>query len=437
MSIRVALLAVAAAATIVAGCARSNTDKATTEPHKTVRESSGKNAAVDDEHIYEHGIPVDMYSVEDGVIKDGDYFSVIMDNLGVPQATVNELIAAGKNVFDVKNIKVGNQYHAYFTPDTSGDESLAYLVYDRDRRSVVVFSLEDTPRVYIDEKDITTTVHYDEVTINNSLWYDTQQAGCTPLLAIKLSDIYAWTIDFFALQKGDSFKAVYEVEECDGSVMEVGKVYYASFVHSGKEHQAYYFDDGTAGNKYWNEKGEASRKAFLKAPLKYSRISSGFSYARRHPVTRRVQPHTGVDYAAPKGTPVVSIGDGVVQSAKYEGAGGNTVRIQHNRVHRTAYLHLSKFGKGIRPGAKVSQGQVIGYVGSTGRSTGPHLDFRIWENNKPVNPLKMITPPADPIAKGKLPEFEKAKVRAYEMRDSLQVIKYYNKTVLDRLTVSF
>ena len=434
MNIRVAILAVAAAVTIVAGCARSNTDKAATQAHRTVSEGSGNGAAQEDEHIYEHGIPVDMYSVEDGEIKEGDYFSVIMESLGVPQNTVNELIAAGRKVFDVKNIRVGNRYHAYFEPDTTGDDHLAYLVYDRDKRSVVVFSLQDTLKVYVDEKDMTSTLHYDEVTINNSLWYDTQKEGCTPLLAIKLSDIFAWTIDFFALQKGDGFKAVYETEECEGQVTEVGKVYYASFIHAGKEYQAYYFDEGKAGaNKYWNEKGEGSRKAFLKAPLKYSRISSGFSYARRHPVTRRVQPHTGVDYAAPKGTPVVSIGDGVVQSARHEGAGGNTVRIQHTKNYRTAYLHLSKFGKGIRPGARVSQGQVIGYVGATGRCTGPHLDFRIWENNKPINPLKMVTPPADPISKENMPAFEKAKARAFEMRDSLQVVSYYHKAVISPL----
>ena len=153
-------------------------------------------------------------------------------------------------------------------------------------------------------------------------------------------------------------------------------------------------------------------------------------------MTRRVQPHTGVDYAAPKGTPVVSIGDGVVQSAKYEGAGGNTVRIRHDKTYRTAYLHLSKFAKGIKPGAHVTQGQVIGYVGATGRCTGPHLDFRIWENDKPVNPLKMITPPAEPISKDKMPAFEEAKRRAFEMRDSLQVVSYYRQVVLAPLGVT-
>ena len=434
MNIRVATLAVAAAVTILAGCARGNTSKASAEVHDTVDRNPGITAATDDEHIYEHGIPVDMYSVEDGVVEDGDYFSVLMEKLGVGQTEANALVETSRKVFDVKNIRVGNHYHAYYAPDTTGEDRLAYLVYDRDRRSVVVFSLEGEPKVYLDEQDVQTILHYDEVVINNSLWYDTQKAGCTPLLAIKLSDIYAWTIDFFALQKGDSYKAVYEVEECGGQVMEVGKVLYASFIHAGKEYQAYYFDDGkSGGNKYWNEKGEGSRKAFLKAPLKYSRISSGFSYARRHPVTRRVQPHTGVDYAAPKGTPVVSIGDGVVTKVGYAGAGGNTVHIQHTKNYRTAYLHLSKYGKGIRPGVRVSQGQVIGYVGSTGRSTGPHLDFRIWENNKPINPLKMITPPAEPLSKDKMPAFEAAKAHAFEIRDSLQVVAYYRKAVLGPL----
>jgi murein DD-endopeptidase MepM/ murein hydrolase activator NlpD len=148
------------------------------------------------------------------------------------------------------------------------------------------------------------------------------------------------------------------------------------------------------------------RKAFLKAPLKFSRISSGFSYARKHPVTKKVRPHTGVDYAAPTGTPVMTIGDGVVTSVKYEGAGGKTIRIKHNSVYSTAYLHLSKYAKGITPGKRVRQGEVIGYVGSTGRSTGPHLDFRVWKNGTPINPLKMDSPPAEPVKDAHKKAFE-------------------------------
>jgi murein DD-endopeptidase MepM/ murein hydrolase activator NlpD len=180
------------------------------------------------------------------------------------------------------------------------------------------------------------------------------------------------------------------------------------------------FDQKDGGNIWWNEKGESMRKAFLKAPLQYSRVSSGFSYARKHPVTRKVQPHTGVDYAAPKGTPVMTIGDGVVTSVKYEGAGGNTVRIRHNSVYSTAYLHLSKYAKGLKAGQRVRQGEVIGYVGSTGRSTGPHLDFRVWKNGTPINPLKMDSPPAEPIKDSNRPAFEAASLRCRAQVDTIQ-----------------
>ena len=180
------------------------------------------------------------------------------------------------------------------------------------------------------------------------------------------------------------------------------------------------FDQHDGGNIWWNEKGESMRKAFLKAPLKYSRVSSGFSYARRHPVTRRVQPHTGVDYAAPKGTPVMSIGDGVVTSRKYEGAGGNTVRIRHNSVYSTAYLHLSRYASGLKVGQRVRQGEVIGYVGSTGRSTGPHLDFRVWKNGSPINPLKMDSPPSEPLKKENMEAFGETHERYKAQIDPIQ-----------------
>lgn len=170
---------------------------------------------------------------------------------------------------------------------------------------------------------------------------------------------------------------------------------------------------------YWNEVGENLQKAFLKAPLKFSRISSGFTYSRRHPVTRIVRPHTGIDYAAPKGTPVMSIGSGVVIQKGYAGGGGHTVKIKHNATYTSAYLHLSAYGKGIAKGARVSQGQIIGYVGSTGLSTGPHLDFRIWKNNTPINPLKMESPPAQKILAGRMAEFKKQIEMVKYQTDSL------------------
>jgi murein DD-endopeptidase MepM/ murein hydrolase activator NlpD len=185
------------------------------------------------------------------------------------------------------------------------------------------------------------------------------------------------------------------------------------------------FNQHDGGNVWWNEKGESMRKAFLKAPLNYSRVSSGFSYARKHPVTRKVQPHTGVDYAAPKGTPVMSIGDGTVTSVKYEGAGGNTVRIRHNSVYSTAYLHLSGYAKGLVVGKRVRQGEVIGYVGSTGRSTGPHLDFRVYKNGKPIDPLKMESPSVEPVSKEKMPEFRARMERYAFQMDSLGTMGHF------------
>ena len=245
-----------------------------------------------------------------------------------------------------------------------------------------------------------------------------REAGASPLLILSLSDVYAWTVDFFGLQKGDRFRVVYDERTVDSEVLDIDTIRVAQFIRDTDTLACYMFNQGDGGNIYWNEKGESMRKAFLKAPLHFSRISSGFSYARKHPVTRRVQPHTGVDYAAPKGTPVMSIGDGTVLSAKYEGAGGNTVRIRHNSVYTTAYLHLSGFGKGIRAGARVSQGQVIGYVGSTGRSTGPHLDFRVWKNGSPINPLKMQSPPAEPLRSEFRPQFDSLKLELNRLFDT-------------------
>ena len=177
------------------------------------------------------------------------------------------------------------------------------------------------------------------------------------------------------------------------------------FNHAGKDFYAFaYEQDSVPG--YYNEQGETLRRAFLKAPLNYSRISSRFTHARMHPIHRVVRPHTGVDYAAPMGTPVVSIGDGVVIEKGYKGGGGHTVKIRHNSVYTTAYLHLSKYGPGIQPGSRVSQGQVIGYVGSSGTSTGPHLDFRVWMNGKPINPLTMESPPSAPVDESNRQEFD-------------------------------
>jgi murein DD-endopeptidase MepM/ murein hydrolase activator NlpD len=300
-------------------------------------------------------------------------------------------------IFDVKALRVGQTYRAYCALDSS----LKCLVYDRDKSGCIVFDCSEPYGVWTYEKPVEIEKRYADVTINSSLWNDMLKAGVSPLLIISLSDIYAWTIDFFALQQGDSIRVHYDEQYVDSTRIGIGQIYACHFYHGGKWQQAYWIDwqdsiSNSICRGYFDEEGKSLRKAFLKAPLNYKRVSSHFTYARKHPVYKIVRPHTGVDYAAPAGTPVVTIGDGTVVEKRYKGQAGNMVKIRHNSTYSTAYLHLSKFGN-IAVGQRVTQGQVIGYVGSTGASTGPHLDFRVWKNGTPIDPLKMESPPVEPI----------------------------------------
>ena len=384
--------------------------------------------------IVEHplGFCPDSLSVVEGKVKSGQFFAPLLMKLGLSANEAHNLSGSVDEVFDVRNLRVGNAYKAYYDPAETGEASvrsseaeispsvLQYLVYDQYRGTQIVFKCQPPYDAWVYEKPVTIERRYAEVTIKNSLWVDMTDAGVSPLLVSDLSDIYAWTVDFFGLQKGDRFKVLYEEKVVDGEVIAIDTVRYAVFSRAGQDFPMVMYNAGDGGNIWWNEKGESMRKAFLKAPLKFSRISSGFSYARKHPVTRKVQPHTGVDYAAPSGTPVMSIGDGVVTSMKNEGAGGNTVRITHNSVYKTAYLHLSKYGPGLKVGQRVRHGQVIGYVGSTGRSTGPHLDFRVWKNGTPINPLKMDSPPAEPLNSEHMPAFKEAYADCQARIDTIQ-----------------
>lgn len=356
----------------------------------------------------------EKYEKKEGRIGRGEFFSGLLMKLGVSAKDAHSLSQVCDSVFDVRKIRVGNAYRAYSLSDTLG-----YIVYDIDKVNSIVFKCRPPFEAYVVGRPVSVESKYADVTIRHSLWDDMLDKGASPLLILSLSDIYAWTVDFFGLQKGDRFRVYYDQKVCEGDIIAVDTVRYAVFSRGEENICAIMFNQGDGGNIYWNEKGESMRKAFLKAPLSYSRVSSGFSYSRRHPVTRKVQPHTGVDYAAPSGTPVMSIGDGVVTSMKYEGAGGNVVRIKHNSVYKTAYLHLSRYASGLKPGKRVRQGDVIGYVGATGRCTGPHLDFRVWKNGTPVNPLKMESPPAEPVKKELMEDFASVREHWKAVSDTL------------------
>ena len=241
--------------------------------------------------------------------------------------------------------------------------------------------------------------------VESSLWVAMQNRDTSPLLAMVLSNIYGWSIDFFDLKKDDEFRVIYEQEYVNGQSLDNFRVRAAAFHHMDSTYYAIPFvQDGE--ELYYNEKGNSLEGAFLKAPLDFYRISSRFSNARFHPVLKRYRAHHGVDYAAPAGTPVYAVGNGKVIAKAYQrNGGGNYIKIRHNSVYVTTYMHLSRFAKGISVGSEVKQKQVIGYVGSTGLSTGPHLDFRVHEHGKPINPLTIKSQPKKPISPANMPQF--------------------------------
>ncbi|MCQ2130240.1 MAG: peptidoglycan DD-metalloendopeptidase family protein [Bacteroidales bacterium] len=330
----------------------------------------------------------------DDKVRSGDTFSGLMNRLGMSSEDAYKLSQICDSTFDVRKLRAGNLYKAYYD---SLSNDLKYVVYENNRIRRTIFHCADSLAVYTYDFPVQHVTKFADVSISSSLWNDMSKAGSSPALIMKLSDLYAWTVDFFGLQKGDRFRLIYSQTECLGDIISLDTIYFARFTRDSTDLYSVMFDQGDNGNLYWNEKGESMRRAFLKAPLEFKRISSGFSYARKHPVTGQIRAHTAVDYAAPMGTPVVALGDGTVISAGWAGGGGNTIKIRHNSVYTTSYMHLRNFATGIKAGTHVRQGEVIGYVGSTGTSTGPHLDFRVYQNGKAINPLTMESPSSEPI----------------------------------------
>jgi len=348
---------------------------------------------------YEYGLPIDSFRVVEDCIGRGETLGKLLTELGAPQKVVGQLSLIKKAEFDPSRMRAGDEYIALYDTLGAGQavrERLAYFIYKASIIETYVLDLRDTLHVEKQVKEVRHEKQVGRAVIESSLWNAMVDNGMPAELAVSMSDIYAWTIDFFGLQKGDSICVYYENMYVDTISIGVGRIFAAHFFHAGNNYQAYFLDNDEVQG-YFDEKGVSLRKAFLKAPLNYRRISSTFTYHRRHPIFKTVRPHTGVDYAAPAGTPVVSIGNGKVIEKGYKGGGGHTVKIRHNATYTTAYLHLKGYVKGLSVGQRVSQGQLIGYVGSTGNSTGPHLDFRIWKNGTPIDPLKMQSPPADPV----------------------------------------
>lgn len=393
-----------------------------------------KNLAIDKnvsvKTIYEYGIPVDSFNVIKGQIERNQTLGQLLSDFKVKNEIINKLPIYTSGKFDLRQVVVGNDYKAFTSQDSSN--RLIYLVYEKSAKDFVVFNFKDSLTIQNAQKEVTVVRKLSEATIKTSLWETISNLNLNPNLALDMSDIFAWTVDFFGLYKGDSFKVLYDEQYIDNKSIGIGTIYAAWFVHHGEKFYAYrYSQDSTAS--YWDEKGNSLRKSFLKAPLHFSRISSRYSGSRFHPVLKIYRPHTGVDYAAPEGTPVMAIGDGTIIEKGYNGAAGNYLKIRHNSVYTTGYIHLSGFGKGIANGVRVKQGQVIGFVGHTGLATGPHLDLRFWMNGSPVDPLKVKAPPVEPIKKEKL-EGYLSFIKGMAMKlDSIPLTPVFPKSAINTL----
>ena len=358
-----------------------------------------------------YGINIDSMFVETKKIKWGESFSDILFKSGIDNKIIFDAINKSKNIFNLKTLKKGKEYKllSYFDK-----KKPAYFIYEPDLFSAIVYSLQDS--IFVDKR--IKPIHLKEKVVYGSIessLYETIEKNKFPLdLVYLLVDVFAWQVDFYKINKGDKFKVVYLEEIIDNKVIGIKEIKAAYFYHDNKDYYAFKYDQGK-GIDYFDEKGNNLRKTFLRSPLNFSRISSRYSKKRFHPVLKRYKSHLGTDYAAPRGTPIRTVADGIVTEAKRNRGNGIYVKIKHNNKYSTQYLHMSKFAKKIKKGVRVVQGQTIGYVGSTGLATGPHVCFRFWKNGIQVDPYKQNDlPPGEPISKIHHDTFEYIRIKYLE-----------------------
>ncbi len=372
----------------------------------------------------EYGFEVDTFLVIKDEIRPGQSLGKILSNYGVSFSQIDEIAKkTRKTQYDVRYLKAEHPYALLCLKDTSEIEHAKVFIYELDKINYVVYDFRDSLKVYEGTKPVEIKMIEDAGIIEkgSSFFLTGASIGMSDRLCEIISDeIYCWTLDFRHVQPGDRFKVLYEAKYLDGEFVGVGDVKAVYFNHLDKDFYAFPFNDG-GFDDYFDQNGKNLRKFFLKTPVKNSRISSRYSKNRFHPVQKTWKAHKGTDYAAPRGTPIWSTADGIIEVAKYGKYNGNFVKVRHNSTFSTQYLHMSKIAKGIRPGVHVKQGQTIGYVGSTGLATGPHVCYRFWKNGSQVDPFKSKLPPSDPIHESSRNSFE---LFSDSLAQMLEIIPY-------------
>ncbi len=349
----------------------------------------------------EFGFNLDSFMVYQGQIGRNQFLADILLPHHLTYPEIQKVADSAREVFDVRKINEGKRYTLLCRRDSL--EKAAYFIYQPDMVNYIVYELCDSMRVYKGLKSVETRERTFEGEINSSLYVTLDQGGAPTELALQLASLYAWTIDFYRIQKGDKVKIVYEENYVGDERAGLGNIIAANFEHSNRDFYAFRFAQDSIPD-FFDEEGNSLRKAFLKMPLKYGRLTSGFTKRRFHPVQKRFKAHLGTDYAAPTGTPILAVGDGVVIESTFKQYNGHYVKIRHNSTYTTQYLHMSK--RMVKAGEYVRQGETIGLVGSTGLATGPHVCFRFWKNGSQVDHRQEEFPPSEPIVPENMTRFQ-------------------------------
>ncbi|MFT4855395.1 MAG: murein DD-endopeptidase MepM/ murein hydrolase activator NlpD [Algoriphagus sp.] len=371
---------------------------------------------LENEKVFLYGIDVTGLNIIEGTVAKNQTLGSILAPFNVPYQIIDEIAKKSKSIFDVRGIA----FNKKFTIISPSDSTQAqFFIYEPNPAEYIVFNL-DSIDIYKAEKPAEYRTKEVGGIIESNLSTDMSKQSITYDIVDQFADLYGWSVDFGALQKGDKFKVVYEEKLIEGVVVGVSDIKLAYFEHKGEQFHAIPFEQNGETN-FFDQEGNSLKKAFLRDPLKYTRISSRYNLKRFHPVQKRYKAHLGTDYAAATGTEIRSVGDGVVTDAKYTSANGNYVKIKHNGTYTTQYLHMSKISKGLKPGQRIKQGQVIGYVGSTGLATGPHLCFRFWKNGKQEDWLREKIPPSEPILAANLVAFNSKKTESLDLLSSISL----------------
>jgi murein DD-endopeptidase MepM/ murein hydrolase activator NlpD len=374
-------------------------------------------AKIQEPTIY-FGYVVDSMEIVYDKIKRNEFLANILSRHNISNDDIHLLSQRVKGIYDIRKIGVRKPYELICYKDEK--QTAKAMIYHPNAVDYVIFNLEDSIYAKTGSQEILTLEKTTSGIINNSLAVTMDENGMRPQLTNDLADIFAWEVDFFRLYPGDRFKLIYEEQFVDSVSIGYGDIKGAIFEHGDEKYYAYYFDQGS-GIEYFDEEGNSLRKTFLKYPVKFSRISSRYSGRRFHPVQKRYKSHKGTDFAAPQGTPIRSVGDGVITESRYSKYNGNYVKIKHNSIYSTQYLHMVRRAPGMRPGVKVKQGQTIGYVGHTGLANGNHVCYRFWKNGQQVDALRVDLPSSEPVAPNLFPDYN---IMAIDLRTALDAISY-------------